>query len=445
MTTYTEWHPTTSRNVRDALLLGWETQPLSAGIGFREIQRSAQTTERSNYEQYCGDGHLLTIAPTRSGKGRGVIIPNLLTTHRPVIVVDPKGENYQVTARYRRKMGHTVIKLDPFGQVGDTEPTDSLNIFDLFDLDGVDVESEAQMLAELLSLRNKGVKDPFWDVNGGGLLAGVLATVATVRKGDERVMNSAFDLLMADDTVYGLAQLLDTVGKEIPKMAYREIASFLQLSERDTRPGVMATAQSYIKSMLAGPVLTSLRASTFTLQDVVEGKPIDIFLILPADKLRSHAGLLRLWIGTLLRAITSRRVIPANRTLMLIDEAGQLGEFVFLETILTLCAGFGVQCWTFWQSAGQILSNYGNRSATILDNCDVVQAFGLRNGRQVDELSALLGSPHSLIRRACGDQIYVRSPEAPNGRLITRADYLNDPLFVGRFDTNGFFDIRPTR
>ena len=53
--------------------------------------------------RYAGPAHLLTIAPTRSGKGVGTIIPNLLTANRSVVCIDPKGENARVTMRQRER------------------------------------------------------------------------------------------------------------------------------------------------------------------------------------------------------------------------------------------------------------------------------------------------------------------------------------------------------
>ena len=67
--------------------------------------------------RYGGPGHLLTVAPTRAGKGVGAIIPNLLTADRPVIVIDPKGENFRVAGRARSRFG-PVYPLDPFGVTG---------------------------------------------------------------------------------------------------------------------------------------------------------------------------------------------------------------------------------------------------------------------------------------------------------------------------------------
>src|SRR5438874_893140 len=92
-----------------SLLLGWHS-PATPSFGF------AAASPPRHEEQallYNGDGHLITLAPTRSGKGRGAIVPNLLLYPGPVIVFDPKGELYRVTARRRREMGQRVVKLDP--------------------------------------------------------------------------------------------------------------------------------------------------------------------------------------------------------------------------------------------------------------------------------------------------------------------------------------------
>jgi hypothetical protein len=82
--------------------------------------------------------HLLTIAPTGSGKGRGVLIPNILTYCGPALVLDIRGELYQVTARRRRELGHQVVKLDPFRVIDDR--TDGLNPLDVLTLEGADLE-----------------------------------------------------------------------------------------------------------------------------------------------------------------------------------------------------------------------------------------------------------------------------------------------------------------
>src|SRR5438309_6506 len=94
------------------LLLGWpQGEAKSFGFGGRPPPAASRADQPMLYDS---DAHLITVAPTRSGKGRGVIVPNLLHYAGPAVVLDPKGENYQVTARRRREMGQTVVKLDPF-------------------------------------------------------------------------------------------------------------------------------------------------------------------------------------------------------------------------------------------------------------------------------------------------------------------------------------------
>ena len=94
---------------------------------------------------YSGPGHLLTIAPTRSGKGVGSIVPNLLMADRSVFVIDPKGENAKITARQRRAFGPVFI-LDPFevsGQAGA-----AFNPLALMSAESLDLAEDAATLAE---------------------------------------------------------------------------------------------------------------------------------------------------------------------------------------------------------------------------------------------------------------------------------------------------------
>ncbi|MDA0844052.1 MAG: type IV secretory system conjugative DNA transfer family protein [Bacteroidetes bacterium] len=96
---------------------------------------------------YDGPGHLLTIAASRSGKGVGSIIPNLLKANRSILCVDPKGENAKITSRTRANFGK-VFTLDPFGVLGTS--TDAFNPLDAIDLSSEDYVEDVQSLAEAL-------------------------------------------------------------------------------------------------------------------------------------------------------------------------------------------------------------------------------------------------------------------------------------------------------
>src|SRR4051812_27510742 len=103
--------PPSSR--QGGILLGWDSSARRGRFGFAPAAVSGAVAAPEDEEPlwYKGDNHLMTVAPTGAGKGRGVIIPNLLAYPGPAVVIDPKGEAYQTTARRRRQMGQQVVVL----------------------------------------------------------------------------------------------------------------------------------------------------------------------------------------------------------------------------------------------------------------------------------------------------------------------------------------------
>ena len=98
--------------------------------------------------RYDGDGHLVTLAPTRSGKGVSAVIPNLLDHPGSVVVTDIKGENYAVTAMRRaRDLGQQVHALDPFGAAGGRA---CYNPLDVIDRQNPHAPDDAAMIADML-------------------------------------------------------------------------------------------------------------------------------------------------------------------------------------------------------------------------------------------------------------------------------------------------------
>jgi type IV secretion system protein VirD4 len=147
------------------LLLGWKSDESKDPIGFGAPRQAVAPIEGEQPILYGEDRHLVTIAPTGAGKGRGVIIPNLLRFEGSVIVIDPKGETWHVTHRRRREMGQEVRLLDPFGAV--SRRTDALNPFDLFDRPGALLDADSEMLASLLAGDAGFHKEPFWTIGAG--------------------------------------------------------------------------------------------------------------------------------------------------------------------------------------------------------------------------------------------------------------------------------------
>jgi type IV secretion system protein VirD4 len=375
-------------------------------------------------EGLAGESHLLTIAPAAAGRGRSCIIPNLLTYPGPVVVVDLTGEAYAVTSRARREMGHAVVRLDPFRVID--EESDALNPLDLLQgLEGPALESACHDVAGLLP-----VCDSFTDVWGNaafGLLSGVIGYVAAVP--EKGKFADLYATLHSDDVVYNLAVVLDTIGKRLPKMSYSEIASFLQKADAE-RSRVLTSVTSQLKAMSGQEAQKALGTSTFSLTDVIEGKPLSIYVTVPPAKFPSHFSLLRVWIGTLLHCMMRRRVRPAQHTLFLLDECAKLGPFPQLEAAIVSGRDFGLRVWTFWHDLHQLRSLYP--ASWLVGNTGAFQAFGVRDFSASSELAALLGVEPEGVRSLAADEQIVWHDGV--SRRIKLLDYRTDPLFAGRFD-----------
>jgi type IV secretion system protein VirD4 len=243
-------------------------------------------------------------------------------------------------------------------------------------------------------------------------------------------------MLQGGETAYDLAVLLDT-QKEMNRMAHEEIAAFLSHAEQSTRPGVLSTAVSYLKAFASRRVAESLAKTTFSLADFVEGKPLTIYIIVPPDRIASHRSLLRLWIGTLLKAGFARKVIPSLPTVLFLDECGQLGRFRLLQNAITVGRGYGMRCWTIWQDRAQIEEAFPEGWRTLINNC-ALQVFGGVTPWFAQQWSEWLGcSRDTILNMGPTDQFVL----FPHGKVTSAnlVDYLEDELFAGLYDPNQFY------
>lgn len=381
----------------------------------------------------------MTVAPTGAGKGVGLIIPNLLTYPGSIIVTDIKGENYQVTARYRREMGQQVVVLDPFGLVTTPDKADKLNPFDLFRVPGSDVESDAEMLAAQLAVGHEFASDRYWEDTGRGLVSGLIADVATSSPPEKRNLCTLREMLYNDDLDYTLVMALDTRKKTMSRLAHDEFITYLAAPSDKTRPCIRTTATTFVKCLGSSAVARSLEQSTFDLNDLLHSKPMTIYLVLPPEKLLSHRGLLRLWVVTLMTVVMRRTRLPKQRTLFLLDEAAQLGSLDLLPQAVSLLRGYGLQVWTFWQDLSQLMGLYPKNWEALVNNAAVLQVFGVPGHAAQNGWRAVLGETNAQIAAELhGSEMLVAVTGEPTARH-TRANYLKDRPFAKRFDANQRF------
>jgi len=418
------------------LLLGWPLARPDRDIGFmrREPRHEPSVPLRDEAE-----AHLLVIAPTGAGKGRGVIIPNLLHYDGPAIVVDVKGEAAAVTARYRREIGHEVVTLDPFGVL--SSQTGSLNPLDLLATSPGTVADDAFMLGEMIVGGSRSIKEPFWDDHAVNLLSGLMVHVATTEEPANRHLGAVWKLLAHDDLPYHLAKELDTVGpdKKMHPFVRDQFANFLNHEGEKVRTSVRSTAQQHMRIFASEQVQRVTAETSFALAAVNNGAPLTIYLAIPPTKLLSHAALLRLWLATLLSVICERAVQPPKPTLLVIDELAQLGPLPLIKQAVTLLRGYGVRCALFLQSMSQLRGLWPLDHETIAENCGTILTFGhtsLSMSRQVADLFGDIAA----------ETLFTLPPEqvalhraGRNTEIVRRLDYLDDPLFRGRSDPNPRF------
>lgn len=429
-----------------------------------------------------GEGHILTIAPTGSGKGVSAVVPNLLSYPGSVLVTDPKGENFAITARRRRALGSRVLALDPFGVVGGGDGA-KFNPLDALDVAGPDAVDDAMRLAEALVIEpaRPSPESAFWSEEAKGLLTGLILHVASSEPPERRTLATVWAALSSPPRE--LVTLWAAMAKNPAAhgAVARASARFRQKADR-VRAGILAQVQSQMH-FLESPRLTAmLERSSFSF-DALKAERMTLYLIVPPDRLAVCQRWLRLMVVCALHALERAPGLPAERVLVLLDEFPALGRLAPIERAMTLLRGYGVTVWLLAQDVPQLRATYPDTWRSLHAGADVVQAFGANDWESADYLSrlagestvtvasaqhsrgrsrrsgALLGSAHvgqaagsvermrrlltaDEVRRLPRDRalLFVRGVDP---LCVDRVNYLTDPAFRGQFDANPFHARRP--
>jgi type IV secretion system protein VirD4 len=437
--------------MKTSLLLGWPTHSDAkrhAEVNnINSLMQEQHQDDLSYAIQYEGDGHLVTFAPTGSGKGVSAIIPNLLHYRGPCIVIDPKGENFAVTAKHRKMLGQRIGLLDPFNSVPDLHlkrnavERDRLNPLDLCKLSGNTLENDAEMLASLLSADGSLGSDPFWDISARRLIAGLIAheMQRSQTSSSASHLGQIVNRLYSDDPVYSLAVMLDKENPS-PYVSKAIGGGFLAIADK-TRDGILSTAQSYLSTIMSGGVGAYIKDSTIDIRDVQTREDYTIYIVIPPTKLKSHSFLLKVWVGMLMHSVMERKTVPKSRTLFILDECANLGELDVLRKAVTLLRGYGLQVWMFFQDLSQMERLYATDYRTMINNCGVLQTFGINRLSSASPLAKVIGEyeEDDLLNLDRTQQILSIAPSRV--RVARLIKYYKDRAFSGRFDLNPM--IRP--
>jgi type IV secretion system protein VirD4 len=350
---------------------------------------------------YPGDRHLLTVAPTRAGKGVAAIIPNLLTYRGSALVIDPKGENAMVTAVRRgtgdkkygiEGLGQKVYVVDPWKLTPAVTgvPTACFNPIDWIDPGSPDAGENAMMLADSLVVPAPGGdENPFWAEESKALLQGLILHVATDPAEDgKRNLGRVRDLLMLPAADFEALCLKMAVSSH-PIVA--STGARTAGKEAKLLSNVLAAVQSHTHFLDSPSLRESLSRSDFKFEDL-KRQPTTVYLVLPADRLNTFGRWLRLMIQMAI-TVTARNITdkPERPILFLLDEMAAIGRLTMVEQAYGLMAGFGMQLWGIVQDLSQLHRIYGDGWQTFIGNSGVLQYFGSRDKMTAEYFSSLCG------------------------------------------------------
>jgi len=341
------------------------------------------------YLRHDGPEHVLCFAPTRSGKGVGLVVPTLLTWPGSAIVHDIKGENWTLTAGWRARFGRVLLfdptnttsaAYNPLMEVrrGEREVRDVQNIADVL----VDPEGA-------LERRNH------WEKTSHSLLVGAILHVLYAEP---------------DKTLAGVANFLSDPRRPIEKTLWAMMSTphlgkagvhpvvasaareLLNKSENE-RSGVLSTAMSFL-GLYRDPVVAAVtQRCDWRIADLVEGKTSStLYLVVPPSDISRTKPLIRLILNQIGRRLTEELESKRrhHRLLLMLDEFPALGRLDFFESALAFMAGYGLKAFLIAQSLNQIEKAYGQNNS-ILDNCHVRVSFATNDERTAKRVSDALG------------------------------------------------------
>ena len=371
------------------------------------VDRGPDNRRRRSPLTYTGARHLLTVAPTRSGKGVSSIIPNLLTYEGSAFVIDPKGENALVTAPRRGSgtdsipgMGQSVFLLDPWniaaGKLG-LRPA-NFNPLDWITAGDPDAAENALLLADALvpEENRTGGENRFWDEEAKAFLTGIILYVATAPEEEgQRHLGRVRDILVMDedDLMAVLNRMANHPHPVVSSTADRTVAK-----EPKLRSNVITGTQAHTHFLDSPRIRSSLERTDFRFEDLKTTR-ISVYLILPADRLKTFDRWLRLLVQQAIM-VNARNIDqkPDKPVLFLLDEMAAIGKLSSVEQAYGLMAGFGMQLWGIVQDLSQLERIYDKGWQTFISNSGVIQYFGSRDKMTAEYFSHLCGVTTVIVR-----------------------------------------------
>ncbi len=394
------WRARQNRKVTTYGSSRWATHSEIARAGLMQPSGVFLGVKDGDYLRHDGPEHVMAFAPTRSGKGVGLVVPTLLSWTGSAVIHDIKGENWTLTAGWRARFSHCLMfnptdprsaRYNPLLEVrkGPDEVRDVQNIADIL----VDPEGALERRSH-------------WEKTSHSLLVGAILHVLYAEEEKTLARVASFLSDPQRSFAHTLRRMMETnhLGAPENPMVHPVVASaareVLNKSENE-RSGVLSTAMSFLGLYRDPVVAETTSACDWRIADLVDAAaPVSLYLVIPPSDISRTKPLVRLILNQIGRRLTERlEGDPQKRRrhdlLMMLDEFPALGRLDFFETALAFMAGYGIRAYLIAQSLNQISKAYGENNA-ILDNCHVRIAFSSNDERTAKRISDALGTATEL-------------------------------------------------
>lgn len=398
---------------------GQEMKPFAPGAwgGFEEAKACGlfaplgAVLGKFDGEILCFDGpeHQLLIGASRSGKGRGHVVPTLLAWPHSALVLDIKGEladgderhDFPGTAGFRETLG-SVLRFAP-------TRADSHAFNPLLEVRrGANEVRDVQNIVEILvDPAGDARHQDFWDRSAKHVLVGVILHVLYVEPVERKTLAVVREKLRdLDATAQAMKSVYHRISPttgapEVHPEVLHAAESFLAGEER-MQSGIKATAESFFGLFADEIVARKTATSDFRIGDLMCGvRPVTLFLQPPPSDALRLVPLMRLLINQIARALMEHQTRDAqgrakrHRMLLLLDEFPMLGRMPFFEVMMGAMAGYGLKALLVCQSLHHITKAYG-RENVILDNCHIVTAFAAADDDTSERISRMAGEVWEL-------------------------------------------------
>ena len=347
-----------------------------------------------HFLQFPGQQFVLLAAPTRSGKGVSVVVPNLLNWSHSAVVLDIKLENFLLTSKFRASHGQDVYLFNPYAEDGRTH---RWNPLDAISRDPNIRVGDLLAMAGMLYPASAGDKDAFWSDTAKNLFLGLALMVMET---PNVTLTMGEILRQSSGKGRGLKEYL---ADEINARAAREQAFSGDCLEALNR--FMSATDNTLANIInsftaplvafANPLVDAATAASDFDMAKVRDQKMTIYIGIQPNRLADAALLLNLFFSQLIHVNT--KALPAKGLhdipcLLILDEFPALGKIRIMTSANAFIAGYGLRLLTIVQSVAQLETVYGPKEArTLITNHAMQILFTPREQADANSYSEMLG------------------------------------------------------